>query len=93
MSDRQWGDFIDDIIDAIEAIEEFIQGITYDEFVRDRKTNYAVIRSLEVIGEASKNIPDFIRANNSHIPWFRMKGSWREPGGSFSEPVGWAAIR
>jgi len=74
-NNRHWEDYIDDIADAIESIEEFIAGLEYEEFVRDKKTNFAVIRSLEVIGEATKNIPDSIRDKYSHVSWKDMAGT------------------
>ena len=73
--DRQWGDYIEDIADAIKSIEEFIENMEFEEFVNDKKTNFAVIRSLEIIGEATKNIPDSIRNKYPHIPWKDMAGT------------------
>jgi len=55
---REIGDYIEDIIKAMNAAMEFVNDMSYDEFVKDNKTIYATIRSLEVIGEAIKNIPD-----------------------------------
>jgi uncharacterized protein with HEPN domain len=72
---RTWEDYIEDIADAIESIEEFIIDLKYEEFVRDKKTNFAVIRSLEIIGEATKNIPDSVRDKYSHVPWKDMAGT------------------
>jgi uncharacterized protein with HEPN domain len=46
----------------------------YDRFAKDRKTVYAVIRALEIIGEASKNLPSPIKARYSQIPWKDMAG-------------------
>lgn len=75
MSDRrQWGDFMEDILDAVESIDEFILDMGYEEFVRDRKTNFAVVRSLEIIGEAAKSIPDSVREKYPDIPWKDMAG-------------------
>lgn len=63
-----------DIYDAMEAAEDFVNGCTFDDFVKDAKTQYAVIRALEIIGEASKNIPDDIRQEHSSIPWKDLAG-------------------
>lgn len=41
----------------MEAAEEFINGWTFEEFTEDRKTQFAVVRALEIIGEATKNVP------------------------------------
>ena len=48
--------------------------MSYEEFLRDKKTTNAVIRSLEVMGEAAKRIPEVIRENYPDIPWKRMAG-------------------
>ncbi len=56
-------DYLDDILDAVEKIEIFTRGMSYEEFSGDDKTVYAVTRALEVIGEAAKCIPREIREN------------------------------
>ena len=71
---RQWGDYAEDILDAVESIEEFIRDMTYDKFIYDKKTKYAIIRSIEIIGEATKSIPDFVREAYPDIPWKDMAG-------------------
>jgi len=53
--------FLLDILDSINDIEEFIKGIEFDKFSSDKKTVYAVLKALEIIGEAAKNIPDLER--------------------------------
>ena len=67
-------DYVDDIIKAMDDALSFVRGITYDTFVKDRKTMYAVIRALEIIGEATKNIPYQIKARYPQIPWKEMAG-------------------
>jgi len=59
---------------SIQDVEEFITGITFEDFLKDKKTIKAVIRSLEVLGEASKKIPDEVRNRYPRIPWKRMAG-------------------
>lgn len=66
--------FLEDIIQSIDHIDSFIAGISYEEFILDEKTSSAVIRHLEIIGEASKNIPDSIRTLYTDIPWKNMAG-------------------
>jgi len=61
-----------DIINAAEYIEAFIQDATFDEFIKDEKTNFAVLRSLDIIGKASQQIPDAVRAEHPAIPWEDM---------------------
>ena len=71
---REWEDYLADIIQSMNEVEEFTRGLTYESFMKDSKTINAVIRSLEVMGEASKRIPDEVRAKHSEIPWKRMAG-------------------
>ncbi|MBC7328313.1 DUF86 domain-containing protein [bacterium] len=54
--------FIKDILDYMQRAEEYVEGLDYEQFCNDRKTCDAVVRCIEVIGEASKNIPDEIGA-------------------------------
>ena len=64
--------FIKDILDAIEKIEEFVAGMDFEEFRDDDKTVSAVVRKLEIIGEATKNIPDEVRQRYPKLPWREM---------------------
>jgi len=66
--------FLKEILDAIEAIESFVQDMTLDQFELDDKTSSAVIRKLEIIGEATKNVPTEIRQNYAQVPWKEMAG-------------------
>ncbi|NMA09715.1 MAG: DUF86 domain-containing protein, partial [Methanomicrobiales archaeon] len=67
-------DYLDDILDAVEKIEIFTRGISYEEFSEDDKTVYAVTRALEVIGEATKCIPREVRERYPSLPWSEMAG-------------------
>lgn len=71
---RQSTDYVNDILYAIRKIDEFTNGLTYEEFLEDEKTQFAVIRAIEVIGEATKNIPDSVKANYTSIPWRNISG-------------------
>jgi len=66
---RTYRDYILDILSSIHEIVEFTEGMNFEEFVGDRKTVNAVIRSLEVMGEAVKKIPPEIREKYPEIPW------------------------
>lgn len=70
----EWRDYLADILESAREVEMFIVGMNYDKFFRDKKTINAVIRSLEVMGEAAKRVPEEIRANYPEIPWKRMAG-------------------
>ena len=63
--------FLDDIIEACDKISRYTSGFTVEQFRRDDKTIDAVVRNLEVIGEAAKNVPDEMRAKIA-VDWKRM---------------------
>lgn len=71
---REYKDYAMDMISAIEKIEEFAGGITLEDFEKDTKTVFAVIRALEVIGEAAKKIPPSVRNKHKQIPWLQITG-------------------
>lgn len=71
---REIGDYIQDIIDAMNAAMAFVNNMTNDEFVGDTKTIFAAIRAIEIIGEAVKNIPEEVRNRYLEIPWRKMSG-------------------
>ncbi len=74
MSERDFKIYITDIIENMQKAEEFIKDISYEEFAADEKTHYAVIRCIEIIGEAAKHIPDEIRNKYPNVPWKDMAG-------------------
>jgi uncharacterized protein with HEPN domain len=74
MKSRDYRDYLHDILEAIVDIESFISNFSYEDFIHDKKTVNAVIRSIEVIGEAAKNIPDTVKTEYSVLPWKRMTG-------------------
>lgn len=74
MSSREWEFRIYDILTSIEKIESYLQGMTLTQFKKNELVIDAIIRNLEIIGEASKNIPLVIRRTYGHIPWDQMNG-------------------
>ena len=64
--------YLDDIIEAMQRIAQYIDGYSFIQFKQDYKTVDAVIRNLEVIGEASKNIPKVFKNHHPNIPWDEM---------------------
>ena len=62
VEERDPVDFLMDILDSVEKIEEFIEGFDFEEFSKDTKTIYAVVRALEIIGKATKNLPDSLES-------------------------------
>jgi len=71
---REAGDFIEDIVNAMNKALRFVEGMSFEEFSKDDKTIFAVIRAIEIIGEATKNIPDEIKKAYPEIPWKGMAG-------------------
>jgi uncharacterized protein with HEPN domain len=74
LKDRPYDLYVEDILESIDKIENYISGLEYEEFSKNTMVIDAVLRNLEIIGEASKHIPDDVRENNSKIPWKRMIG-------------------
>jgi len=66
--------YIKDILDNMENAERFVEGMTRQEFSKDTKTAYAVTRCIEIIGEATKNVPAATRRKYPDIPWKQMAG-------------------
>lgn len=71
---RDYRLFLRDIVLAMEAIEKFVEGMSLNDLEEDDKTSSAVIRKFEIIGEATKHIPDWVRERFTEIPWKRMTG-------------------
>jgi uncharacterized protein with HEPN domain len=69
MTKRDYKLLAQDILDSIDKIESFIGGMEFGDFRWDDKTSNAVIRKLEIIGEAVKHLPPSIKTNHSEIPW------------------------
>lgn len=74
MSERADREFLSDLREAIRRISTYVSGITYDTFAADIKTQDAVIRNLEILGEATKNLSVQLRSDHSGIPWKNMAG-------------------
>lgn len=75
MSDRPIKLYIDDIKEAIRKIESYTNGMTLDKFKGDAKTVDAVVRNIEIVGEAAKHIPAEIRLKHIEIPWNEIIGT------------------
>ena len=67
-------DFVEDILDAMEKAEILVEDFSYDEFKADFRTNFAVVRALEIVGEAAKRLPASLREEYPAIPWRGMAG-------------------
>jgi uncharacterized protein with HEPN domain len=74
MSKRGWRVILADILESINKIENYVEGITYEQFMQDDKTKDAVVRNLEIIGESANQIPKNIRQKFSDVPWPQIIG-------------------
>lgn len=73
-STRDYIHHLDDMHDSVKKGISFIKGFSFKKFNADEKTQYAVIRAMEIIGEASKKIPLSIKKKYSDIPWREISG-------------------
>jgi len=71
---RDWKLRVEDILEAILKIQRYVSGYDLEKFTADEKTIDAVVRNLEVIGEASRNIPDEVISKYPELPWAEMRG-------------------
>ncbi|NJM77364.1 MAG: DUF86 domain-containing protein [Acaryochloridaceae cyanobacterium RU_4_10] len=74
MTKRQQSDYLQDILDAVAAIEQFTADIEFDAFSKNLEKVFAVSRAIEIIGEAVKRIPDSVRSQYPDIPWRDIAG-------------------
>ena len=74
MKTRDLRDYLHDILDSVNDVESFIDDMSFEEFVKDRKTKNAVVRSIEIIGEASKKLPAPLREKYAELPWKEIIG-------------------
>ena len=65
--------YLHDIQDAAKPCVRFTHGMSYDAFISDEVIQSAVVRQLEIIGEASKQIPAHFRASHLYVPWSDMR--------------------
>ena len=75
MSKRTDQEFLSDIREALHRITTYVAGMAYASFVADTKTQDAVIRNLEILGEAAKNLSEELRAKYPAVPWRSMAGA------------------
>ncbi len=66
--------YLKHILDAISNIEKFMLGVTKETFLENIEKQYAVLRGLEIIGEAAKNLSKELKTKYSQIPWKEIAG-------------------
>ena len=74
MKSKDYRDYFEDILDSIKDTDDFVKGMSFDDFLKDKKSINAVIRSIEVIGEAAKKIPHSLKNKFPDVPWKKMAG-------------------
>ena len=74
MSKRPISLLLDDMWEAIERVERYTGGMTHETFLHDEKTVDAVVRNLEIIGEAANRLPEEFKAQHSDIAWEQIVG-------------------
>lgn len=74
MPPRSWRLRIEDILEAIHKTQRYVSGLSFDEFRADEKVVDAVVRNLEVIGEAARHIPPEVESRHPGVPWGEMRG-------------------
>lgn len=71
---RDYKVLLRDSVEAIDNVVDFVGAMNQQQFANDKKTVHAVVRNLEVIGEAAKGIPPNIRSMHPEVPWQRIAG-------------------
>lgn len=71
---RDYRIYLEDILDATRNVRAYTNHLSKTAFLQDDKTFDAVVRNLEIIGEAAKNIPENIRANAPEVEWKKVAG-------------------
>lgn len=66
--------YLTHILDAISDIEKFMEGVSEGEFFGNKEKQYAVLRALEIIGEATKNLSMELKTKNSSVDWKNIAG-------------------
>ena len=71
---REFREYLQDILETMDKVGRFVEGMNFEQFLADDKTSFAVVRALEIIGEATKHIPASVRRRHARITWTGMAG-------------------
>ena len=66
--------YLKDMLENMEKAEKFTADMSYKDFIADEKTKYAIVRCIEIIGEAVKNVPESVRKKYNEVPWKDIAG-------------------
>ena len=87
---------LQDILDNIRLARRFVADLTFEDFQADERTSYAVVRCLEIISEASRNLPTDLKARHPDIPWTDMAGAgsiYRHEYHAVQDDLIWRAVQ
>lgn len=93
---RNWKLRLEDILGCIARIEHYTSGFTFESFQADQKTIDAVVRNVEVIGEAARHVPDDVVQRYPDVPWAKMRAMRNRLIHDYAEvsvPILWQTIQ
>src|SRR5436190_465869 len=93
---RALPDVVAEALQAIDEAESFTRGMTFEEFILDRRTSRAVERCLQIISEASRHVPKSVQADYPEIPWRKVIDSgnvFRHAYHTVSHRIVWDTVR
>jgi uncharacterized protein with HEPN domain len=96
MSSKSPAQRLRDIVDNIDAIQEFTASVDRDDFAADRKTLYAVVRALEIVSEATRRLPAELKERHSDIDWVAVAAAgnvYRHEYEGVDENLIWHTVR
>lgn len=73
-SKRQYADYVQDIVDHVDKAMRFVHGLSYDDFAENEEKVFAVVKTLEIIGEAARHLPKSLRDKYKAVPWKQVVG-------------------
>jgi uncharacterized protein with HEPN domain len=71
-AERDYRDFLEDLVSACRSIIGFVDGTSFETYLADEKTRFAVMRGYEIMGEATRHLPREVKDANPDIPWVYM---------------------